>query len=312
MKLPTLLLSCSMLICTNTFAQTNILQDDDGKSSLSILGKNSDAHTLNINAVDKSIAFVLSKNNVNRDFFIGGGQLKVSGKDGKFPILKNGVANFQCDVSGSAYWLIRETFTFFYITGKGGVGRILTISQPAPTDTILTNTKTSIGRSVQIGFNRLSLATGKGDFLANLVAGIAVEMGKGDNVRRIDKFEYREIQYTGTDKDGKPTQVTKEVKEGYAKDAFKRNESFVSTMADIGYRFKNVTAAVHLRWESYRDDGFPTLFSPGVGIYLTELHKPTKAVVGVQFFVKDIDDVQEKKTDTIERTSINMVIGFKF
>src|SRR5687767_7338427 len=79
MKLHTLLLPCSMLICTNTFAQTDILQDDDGKSSLSILAKDSSSHPLNINAVDKSIAFALSKNNVKRDFFIGGGQLKVSG-----------------------------------------------------------------------------------------------------------------------------------------------------------------------------------------------------------------------------------------
>lgn len=312
MKLRTLLLAYSILVCTATFAQTNILQDDDGKSSLSIVTRDtSESHTLNINAVDKSIAFVLSRDNAKNDFFFGGSQFKVSGKDGKFPILKDGVANFQCDVSGSFYWLVDGTFTFFYVTGKGGVGRILTISQPAA-DTILTTTKTSIGRSVQIGFNRLSLMTGNGNFLANLFAGIAVESGKGDNVRRIDKLEYREIQYTGTDKDGKPTHVTKEVKEGYAKNTFKRNESFVSTLVDIGYRFNRVTTAAHLRWESYGDDGFPTLFSPGIGIYLTELHKPTKAVVGVQYFIKDIYDVQEKNTDKIERTSINMVLGFKF
>src|SRR5688572_8407496 len=105
-------------------AQTSIVQDADGKTSLSM--NNEDSIVLNLNVADKGVTLALVDTDITSDQILyWGGQLKINGKDGKFPTVKNGIANFQIELGVTATYLGRNNLAdYFYVQGKVGVGRI--------------------------------------------------------------------------------------------------------------------------------------------------------------------------------------------
>src|SRR5258708_31345419 len=145
---------------------------------------------LSLNVADAGLTFLLVQNNVRNSQYWGG-QGKVSGKNGKFPAFKGGIANFQIEVSGTYYWfpnINANTGAYFYGTYKLGVSRIKTLTVNISPSLLEANNKSPLANALQIGYNNLKL------FNSDVIFGIAAQVGWSDNSSDLDSYDYRSIQ----------------------------------------------------------------------------------------------------------------------
>lgn len=302
-----LLTTCLLALAITAWTQTSVIQDDDGQSSIYFF--QNDSIALNINVSEKALTFSM----VDKDVPVGqniffGGQFKVAGKDGKLPVIKNGIANFQVEAGVTATWVGTDTNNYGYATIKAGVSRLELAGLVADT-ALEVNYTAAINRSLQIGFNEENL------FKSDIIFGVAVDIGWTDNVKLIDQYEYRESKITGQSSSNNAAYVQSEVRNVYLKTDFRDDLFFMKPMIDIGYALPDyrILPMLHFRWDLFpNDDVLKTTFSPGVGIYYTEKNQSSKAIFGVQFFYKDWNDAAEKATPKWKRATLNVVMGFKF
>ena len=304
MRLLICILACT-LFCARSLAQTSLLQDYEGKSALNL--PRADSIMLTLNAADAGLTLAMTDNdvpsNVNHWF---SGQLKLSGKDGKFPVFKGGVANFQIEGGVTYTWMPDKTSTssFFYGSYKAGVSRVKVVE----TD-LSVKGKSPLSHKFQIGYNNLAIKN------SNLIIGLAVQAGWGDNTSEIDSYDYKELLQTGPNPSGTNTIVAGTDASTVYKSA-EYLESIFSThwIVDFGYSLpkSRILPMIHLRWNSYPNKETVNTFSPGMGVYYTAKDDPGSAIFGLQLFFKDWTDEKNKGNSRWDRSVANAVVGFKF
>ncbi len=297
-----------VLISSPLIGQISILQDASGASSI-ILETTEDSAMFNLNMANKSASIGLVKKIVEQSesSYLGGVQLTVSGRDGELPTLKGGLANFKIEVNATWYWLLGGgTFNFLYVMPNFGGTRLYTVSEPNSATLVEIKPKSSVTGTVQLGFNSLSIH-GSRAFI-----GLAAKLGVSDNADRIENVQYGQSNYVGVDKHGNPVFVTDDVKNGFSSAEFRNNIFTTNTLLDFGCRFGRFSPAIHLRADSYAGDGKKIYFSPGGGLYFTQKSKPSRPLIGLQYFIKDCFDENGANSPLHERKKINVVIGFSF
>ncbi|GCC49840.1 hypothetical protein SanaruYs_00540 [Chryseotalea sanaruensis] len=299
----------AMTISGSAFSQTSLLQDADGKSAFSLA--TSDSLQLILNAAEKSLSLsFIDQDILSTQNLYWGAELKFSGKDGKIPIIKKGETNFQVQFGLTSTYVGKNAKDFFYISPKINVSRIEIASIEGTL--IKKESVAPTNYSIQLGYNTLELIDRK--HLRRILLGIAIEIGSMDNVKSIDKYEYRELNLSGLTSTGSSGYVTTEVSEVYLKSQLKQNMQFIRPMVDVGYFIPNarLTPMIHLRQDIYPNKESVDLFSPGAGIYLNQKNNPDLIVLGLQIFYKDWNNNLNKETDRWDRATMNFVVGFKF
>jgi hypothetical protein len=306
-------LFCLLLVgSSGLYAQTSVIQDDDGKSSIYMIPQDSIA--INFNAADKGLTISFVDNDVlSTDIWYFGGQLTVGGKDGKIPITKNGLTSFEAELGVTATLIGERANDFFYVSPKFSIGRVETAALSGAL--ITRNKETSASPSIQVGYNNLSIRRGNREFLRHIIMGVAVNAGWNDNVKLIDTYQYSELRLTGGIAGGGTAVVATEQTDVYLADEYKEGMLQVMPMVDVGYKIykARLIPMLHLRWDLYPGETVKRIASPGAGIYFTEKNSPNVAIVGLQVFYKDWTNAQNAEDSSRpERASVNLVVGFKF
>lgn len=301
------LLAILVHLCVLSYSQTGVIQDDDGKTAIPFAPDSMLA--IAINAADKSLTVTLSDADVtsSQNYYLGG-ELSLSGKDGKFPVFRNGEANFEFKASLTGYLLpdtsdVRE---FFYATLRSGVGRMSVFDSENYTLDKLYRTETSGTGLLQIGYTNEELTE-------NIILGVAVQAGWGDNTQELDNYELRKVNFEVADTTGNSV-VSSTSTEVYLKEEFRKGVFFIKPMLDVGYYIKNLRLLpmLHLRYDLYPDEAASRIFSPGAALYFTEQNNPGNAVIGLQLFLNDFTNEKKKDTSRWERAVVNLVVGYKF
>ncbi len=302
------LLFAALIVSQHLIAQTSLLQDYEGKSSLNL--SQSDSIKLSINMADAGLTLILSDNDVptNKQHFFAG-QLKFSGKDGKLPVIKGGVANFQIEGGVTYTWMPQKDNTryYFYASYKLAVSRVKVVTEGS--GTITTDTHSPVNHKIQIGYNDLAVKN------TNFIIGLALQAGVSDNTSEIDSYDYRDVQTNGTNASGGIVQIASDqISTVYLSTDYYNNVNFVKPMADIGYSLPKMRLLpmVHLRWNTFPNHEAKSTYSPGFGLYYTAAKAPTNVVLGLQLFYKDWYDSNNKGDSKWERAVTNVVAGFKF
>lgn len=304
----------SFILCcalSNTFAQTNIFQDDDGKSAFSVWPGSS--YFLNLNVKDKQIGFVFSPDSI-RERHIGLFNVSLEGKENKFPGVSKGDFTFEGKVGYTFIYYLNDINTVerfrtsVYILPEVGVSRVNVL------DTLRDIKKsvfseTALNLSLQIGYNNEAL-------FDRLVTGVAFRLGAIDNTNSLTSTKFSEIKILNISP-GSVYQVGSDPKDVYFSQQYLENLFSFNGMLDVGYKFhkdnyvlKRILPMVHFRWNAL--EKMKPVANTGFGLYFTDKGAPLQGVFGIQYFVDDYFNVRDAEDKSKwARSSLNLVVGFK-
>jgi hypothetical protein len=306
----TVCISVGVIIFVHSaIAQVSVLSAGEGKSSI-VQELDDKTKWLSASSSDKTISFTRAPHSSSslKRLVYGLFQITAGGKNSRFPDLKNGLTNFEIQGSGAVYWYIKKnrTFNFLYLMPIVRIGRVRTVVPPSTDLSMVLRNRTTLKRSVQVGFNSLSLRCFG---LADAFFGVAFDMGYDDNTERLENLQFGVSKYAGVDPNGNPVFITTKTRDGYLDSEFRRGQ-FINSMVDIGYHFGRIEPVLHLRWDSYNGDGKKVYSSPGFGVYYTKAHVPTKVLFGVQAFIEDVTNINGEDESAFKRTKVALVTGF--
>ncbi|MDW3210313.1 MAG: hypothetical protein R8N23_10625 [Reichenbachiella sp.] len=293
------LISLLTVVSHTLLAQYNVMQDGEGKSSFPVFENN----TLNVNAQEKKIAFSITFPEMLPDSVWNFGALSLSlkGKDKSFPIVKNGIFNFEGNLTYAHTWYLnQQAKSAFYVVGNLGVSRLQTYDSTQISGEQI-ETQSPLNSYVQVGFIDDALTSFE---KGGLIFGFGFRLGWSDNVSGLTSYEFFTPIANGQQI------ITPDAKTVYLAQEYAENIFNTSTMLDIGLNTNGrINPMLHVRHNTLEEGDNKT--NLGIGFYLSEKDAPLNAVFGIQGFINDLNDNAEKDTSAWERTTINLVAGFK-
>lgn len=291
-----------LLLCNYAFAQTNVIQDGDGETSLQASG-----NIITINTSDASIGFMLSPfeiTNQSKNIWNITGSLK--SKEGTSKVFSKGKLNFQGKL-GFQFVTVSDTtndnIRHWFLGAEALYSRLNVFDSLKDFESQI-DVENNLGFRVNGGWN--SLFSEKAYSF-----GIALSGGIKDNS---DEFDPNNIITTSNSfVEGNQVRTVSTTESAYDIYQLEKNNLFGKINMDIGrYLGSNnrLFANLHINY-SFQENVKPKL-NPAVGLFYTEKGAPLEAVVGIQLQNEDWSNTSNSDSSRWERTSIVITAGFPF
>lgn len=310
-----LLVILLIVLTSETFAQTSVVQDTKGETSLAL----GNVGVVAINAKDESISFSYgislnkpkgTNETARNKFNYLGFSVKGKGKNGLINIIKNdefqydgsiGLFYFQDRVNDSKIfqWYVSSDFLFSQFKLFDSSSSI------AFTKQVYDNN--AQGYKITGGFNTYGKLVGSIPY----VLGFALNGGHKNNTTDIKSIEVANF-VTQVDPITSQTRlIQKDKSNAYSISDYRGSLAYSNINLDGGIKvFDQILPMLHLRW-SMQENRKPQ-FNPAFGLYVTKSGAPLEVVAGIQVQTLDWANTAGSVKTRSERTTVNIVAGFTF
>lgn len=315
-------------------AQTNVVQDTKGETSLST----GNTGVVAINAKDESISFsygiLLDKVNDSVEnaskrntFNYLGISVKGKGKNGLISAIKND--EFQYDGSIGLFYFQDRTFNEneenrIYKNTKNKNSNDILFQWHVSGEFLFSQFKLydnsqslSFDKQIYDNNSKGYKITGGINYMRKLTKSIPYILGaalNGGHKNNSGDLKSLEISNIITQYDPITLQtrsIEKDKTSAYDVNQYKKSLAYSNFNIDIGPQFFNqYLLLLHSRW-SVQDDRKPQ-WNPALGLYFTKSGAPLEVVAGIQVQTLDWYNTSSSLKTRSERTTINIVSGFSF
>lgn len=314
-------------------AQTSVVQDTKGETSLSI----GNTGVVAINAKDESISFsygiLLNKSkdrdvNAEPDFVFNylGVTVKGKGKNGIINAIKND--EFQYDGSIGLFYFQDRTYK------KDEANKDNKNKNKNDNDNLFqwhlsseflfsqfklydNSPSLSFDKQIYDNNNKGYKITGGINYMGKLtkslpyLLGIALNGGHKNNTTDLKSLEISNIITQYDPITNQTRSIEKDKTNAYDVNQYKKSLAYSNFNIDVGPQFfDQYLLLLHSRW-SVQDDRKPQ-WNPALGLYFTKSGAPLEIVAGIQVQTLDWYNTSSSLKTRNERTTINIVSGFTF
>ena len=308
--------ACVLMVVNFTLAQTSVVQDAKGETSLP-MGKQG---VVAINSKDESISFsygiyldkpdTITTSPITR-YNYGGIAVKGKGKNGLINIVKND--DFQYDGSIGLFFFQDNI-----------VSDNTTVQWYGSADFLFSQFKL-YDSSPEISFDKqvydenskgFKLAAGTNIYGAlgtcvPYVLGIQVNGGQKNNTGGLKQIEISEIEMQTDPLTGQIRYIEKNQQNAYSFADYSDSLWYSNFNVDLGPQlFTQYLLLVHSRWSVM--EGRKPQWNPAIGLYFTKTGAPKEIVAGIQVQTLDWSNSAMSEKSRGERTVFNIVAGYSF
>lgn len=296
-------IASALILIMSAEAQISVLQDAAGETSIQTTN-----NQFVLNAQETSVSLAFGPQNYQHDDRLYWKiNASVNGKKKAAAVLKSG--DFKLNGSLGVTFIGELLNGSDYATWVAGysmeLSRFKLYDRLEEFDDQIYN-DSNLGHKVFVGANFESMP------FFNMIGGISFSGGWRDNTSTFDPLQIETINRITYNADSSQIlSVNKSTDDAYDVSAFKPNQQFARINIDLGNDILNnrILLMSHFRF-AFDESRRPT-FNPGFGIYLARDGAPLEAVAGIQIQTNDWLNNRGSEDSRWERTSINIVAGFK-
>jgi hypothetical protein len=301
----TLLLLCVFLFGSTLRAQTNLLQDKSGQTSLMIDSKNNIAINTGSTSISAGVGYAHQDTVHTEKIF--GGNIALKANNGIATVLSG--TDFKPQVDLNLYWgsylpcKKHSTFQFMYVSLTGS---IVNYNLLKTDNSDAFNSDQFMGYNLSLGYNTtFAICKGVND-LFGISAGYA-------QINNLSDLKSATTYTTSSIPGSNNTQTTllENQKSGYSGD-FQSSNAVIVNFDEYVFPFRKLNQIGFGGYGRCQLSGFDPRTNAGGGIIFGRKGSPSLIVLGILYQFNDIFNQLNKQNDFLKRGGINLVAGYKF